>query len=385
MLRIAHTADWHLWDRHKYSVDGSRLKEIEANLDKIVSSCIQHKVNVLVIAGDIFHNHNPSEFLMKIFSRVVMKAVRHGILVRVLIGNHDTNGLVSSLDSVETLAESLESYEPNGEYKKFCVFKDGFAKETIRKTTIFYVPWQTEMGAVIKEAKKSKESGHHNVLFTHASVVGGFSDTGFKLNKIPDKMDLRPSDLVGWDYVGLGDFHMQQRIGNPVFKKKNKVFYCGSPFKLNWGERDHKKCFLIVDSVGTEIKVQRVGLTDIDFIQVEINSEDYSAISGVDSIDGISIVGSFIKIFVEVGDDAKYFKAQFYEIRENMLKKGARDVMLSFIKKKSSSLNETESQDVLDLDFLSACDNQLVADEIKEDHKYYVEYIKCLQAKIAKK
>jgi len=56
-----HISDLHIYDKHKYSIDNSRLKMIKRNLNKISEFAISKLVNMVIITGDIFHTHNPDE------------------------------------------------------------------------------------------------------------------------------------------------------------------------------------------------------------------------------------------------------------------------------------------------------------------------------------
>lgn len=378
-MKITHTADLHIYDKHKYSIDGSRLKEIEDNLYRIVDNSIKHKIKILVVVGDIFHNHNPTEYLMKIFAKFVNYAIKNNIMVRVVIGNHDTDGVVTSLDSISEFIESsvTDSYKEQGNYGMFAIFGgDTYFHEVIDNVKIFYVPQSANMIWNIKEARKVQSKTSWNILFTHGSCAGAYTDTGYQLNDKPEKMDLRPKDLIGWDYVGLGDFHMFQRIGNDSYKKNNKVFYSGSPIKFTWGEREHQKCFIIINATGESIKVGRIRLPDIQLIQLDVEIDDLNSIMNSDDLD---VENSFIKMFVYKKGDQADANNKIYKTREHLIKKGARDVY-PIIKTYKTNDEKSNEEDV-DLDFESACRSQLERDKVQNQNEY-LSYLHNLQEKI---
>ena len=63
-MRILHTSDWHigkrLWNR-------DRLDEQSAVLDEIVGICEKERVELVLIAGDIFDTYTPSAEAEELF------------------------------------------------------------------------------------------------------------------------------------------------------------------------------------------------------------------------------------------------------------------------------------------------------------------------------
>jgi len=80
---------------------------------------------------------------------------------------------------------------------------------------IVYVPFGDNLLKTFKSIHKYKVnilSDNINLLFTHAGLNLAVASSGKKIEgNITEKM------LRGWDYVGLGDFHRAQDMGNNIY------------------------------------------------------------------------------------------------------------------------------------------------------------------------
>ncbi|NNE30368.1 MAG: exonuclease subunit SbcD, partial [Saprospiraceae bacterium] len=63
-FRILHTADWHLGQKF---LNQSRIAEQKAVLDQILRLIENERINLLIIAGDIFDQRNPSISARKLY------------------------------------------------------------------------------------------------------------------------------------------------------------------------------------------------------------------------------------------------------------------------------------------------------------------------------
>ncbi len=95
-MRILHTADWHLGKRlHHFD----RLPEQRAVLDELVRIADQEKVDLVLIAGDLYDVVNPSHEAQELFYRTLRKLGNDGRRPVVAIaGNHDSPDLIGAPD-----------------------------------------------------------------------------------------------------------------------------------------------------------------------------------------------------------------------------------------------------------------------------------------------
>ncbi len=89
MLRIIHTADWHLGQTF-YSYD--RSAEHAHFLQWLLQILNEQEIDVLLIAGDIFDTANPSAVSQRMFYRFLQQASAQqpNLQIIVIAGNHDS-------------------------------------------------------------------------------------------------------------------------------------------------------------------------------------------------------------------------------------------------------------------------------------------------------
>src|SRR5690606_20506504 len=102
MIRILHTADWHIGQLfHEYD----RTYEHQQFLDWLTQTLRIAQVNVLLVSGDVFDLSNPSAASIRLFYTFLNRAtsVNPDLQVIITAGNHDS---ASRLESPKPLLES---------------------------------------------------------------------------------------------------------------------------------------------------------------------------------------------------------------------------------------------------------------------------------------
>ncbi len=86
-MRILHTSDWHLG---KCLEGYSRLEEQQQFIEELSTIADDNNVDMVLIAGDIYDNNNPSAAAEKLFYSSAKKLSLNGKRPIVIIaGNHD--------------------------------------------------------------------------------------------------------------------------------------------------------------------------------------------------------------------------------------------------------------------------------------------------------
>jgi DNA repair protein SbcD/Mre11 len=87
-MKILHTADWHLGKRLE---SFSRLEEQKEVLQEICEIAEQENPDLIIIAGDLFDNYNPSSEAVDLFYKTLKKLSSNGRRpVFAIAGNHDS-------------------------------------------------------------------------------------------------------------------------------------------------------------------------------------------------------------------------------------------------------------------------------------------------------
>ena len=96
MLKILHTADWHLGKRLQ---EYSRIAEQKLVLDEICQVADQEEVDLVLLAGDIFDAFNPSHESVELLYKTLRRLSKNGARPVIAIsGNHDSTQFVEAPD-----------------------------------------------------------------------------------------------------------------------------------------------------------------------------------------------------------------------------------------------------------------------------------------------
>lgn len=229
------------------------MRSFEYMVDQNISEI---KPDLLVIAGDIYDNHYPSNDIRAFFNRQVAKLTKNKIPVIVLVGNHD---ICKKSHALSPLAEINIPNVKVIEEPKFIKFKDhilllypysvSVERSIITNKELFY-KFVEESKRKINESDDLK--GLPVIFFGHFGVKGaslnqGSSVSGNQLNFVNNSShDISVSDLdnSGAKYVFLGDYHNHQ-----ILNTKNCIaMYTGSIEKDDMTHRDLAKGFVLYDS-----------------------------------------------------------------------------------------------------------------------------------------
>ena len=102
MLKILHTADWHLGKRLQ---EYTRIAEQKLVLDEICQVADQEEVDLVLLAGDIFDAFNPSHESVELLYKTLRKLSKNGNRPVVAIsGNHDS---IQFIEAPDPLAREL--------------------------------------------------------------------------------------------------------------------------------------------------------------------------------------------------------------------------------------------------------------------------------------
>ena len=334
-FRTIHTADWHFWDRHKFSINDSRLEDIKNNAIEIVTFAIKKKIDMIIVCGDVVNVFNPNEKTLKALAEIIEYAISNGVMLRLIMGDHDTDGETYSLESLKKVYDVKHDF-----YLKIypaVVNKEMIYTEKIKGNNIVYVPYQKNMQNVLLDAKKKKLKGYKNLLFTHVGINAAYFSG---LKAIKSKTEIKIKIIDGWDYVGLGDYHLHQKI-------KSNIYYSGSIIRINSGERKDVKGFNVVRFIDGELKVSKIKLNDIEFVEYYINYNKIQELmlEAKDNDYKNSIVDVYI--YGDIGSGSK-----LVDLRNMLMKNGALDVRDKIVgskvekiknKKISLSLNPSEA------------------------------------------
>ena len=103
-MRILHTSDWHIGKR---LAGKERLEEQRAVLDEIAEICARERVELVLVAGDVFDTFLPSAEAEDLFYRAVRRITAEERCLLAISGNHDDP---VRLSAATALSEELGIY-----------------------------------------------------------------------------------------------------------------------------------------------------------------------------------------------------------------------------------------------------------------------------------
>lgn len=234
-MKILHTSDWHL-GHTLYGFD--RTEEQTAMLNQFADIVDEHKPDVFLLCGDVYHTSQPSAAVQTMLSDALVKIHRvHPEMVIVMTaGNHDSG---SKHEIFRLPWQSLNVYAIGQ------LDKDNLSNHIIHvanKAYIIAVPYAYERnipeGFFQQLLDKVAEMNTENlpVVMTAHTTVKGCDFTGhdhateFTVGGI-DSMELEQIG-EGYDYLALGHIHHEQF----VHSGKHNVRYCGTPLAISFDE-----------------------------------------------------------------------------------------------------------------------------------------------------
>lgn len=234
-MKILHTSDWHL-GHTLYNFD--RTEEQTAVLEQITNIVSEHKPDVFLLCGDVYHTAQPSSAVQTMLSDALVKIHKaHPEMVIVMTaGNHDSG---SKHEIFRTPWRALNVYAV-GQLEKEHI--DDHIIEVPGKGYIIAIPYANERSIpegffqLLLDRVAELNTETLPVVMTAHTTVKGCDFTGhdhateFTVGGI-DSFELEQMG-EGYDYLALGHIHHEQF----VHSGKHNVRYCGTPLAISFDE-----------------------------------------------------------------------------------------------------------------------------------------------------
>lgn len=275
MMRILHTSDWHLGARLRHV---PRRGHLRARLQQIAGYLDEHRVDVMVISGDVFHKrHHRADELREAVGDV--REAFGGFLLRggtivAISGNHDHEVLFDLLHIAQDMAAPADRQAPGPRQpgRLYLGSKPGLLNLADRRgqqVQFALLPYPTPERYLDGEGASvsSPEERHSrlqrgllrrldriceglrpelpSVLVAHTHVRG--SRLPHSLYEIDHKDDVvfEAAHLPErFAYAAYGHIHMPQRVA-----EAEHIRYAGSIERLDRAERDDQKSVVLLDVV----------------------------------------------------------------------------------------------------------------------------------------
>lgn len=256
-MRILHTSDWHVGKR---LMGRDRLAEQAEVLDEIVEICQRERVELVLIAGDVFDTYLPSAEAEELFFSKIKLVAGEQRAVLIISGNHDDGVRLSAVSpfseeqgvyivgnarhgiSTKPVARAIR---PCASGKGYVIFENERGEKTFVSTLPYPnearfkeeksdLPYVERMKGWINEGEKGNEERLPSVFMAHLFVVGGAVSESEREIDLGGARAIPTDALPKSDYIALGHLHKKQKMG------AGHCYYSGSPLQYSFDERADK-------------------------------------------------------------------------------------------------------------------------------------------------
>jgi len=238
-MRILHTSDWHIGRSfHGHST----LDALAGVLDVLVAQVTEHRVDVVIVAGDVFDSATPSAACYPLLSRTLGALADAGARVVVTSGNHDSAarlGFQSALlrPEISVVTDPLSIGTPvtvDDEHGPVHIYGIPYLEPAIVRHAWAGVELrsqaQTMQHALDLVRADLAERGGRSVVAAHCFAAGVEATPGVEREIRQGGLDVVPLPAFdGPDYVALGHIHGRQQLSD-------RVRYAGAPLHYSFGE-----------------------------------------------------------------------------------------------------------------------------------------------------
>ena len=270
-MRILHTADWHIGQRLH---ERQRTDEHEQFLDWLLERIQEHRVELLLVSGDIFDTALPSSDSTNLYYRFLYRLFDETEAYTVIIaGNHDSPrhleapreflemGRIYVVGTAAEPTKCVVSLPPDD--PQVAVAAVPFLSES----DLRHLSYQTEADrneryrerfkAFYADCVAAMPPGIPKILMGHLFVQGGQVGDSERNVQIGGATATHASDFPkDVSYVALGHLHRPQTIKGTDYP----VRYSGSPIPLRFNETGYRKIVYLLElsDDGTLIREEEI-------------------------------------------------------------------------------------------------------------------------------
>ena len=241
-MRFLHTSDWHLGKR-LFKLD--RAPEHELFLNWLLQTLIDEKIDLLLIAGDIFDTPTPPHQSLETFYNFLHRvSVETNTETLIIAGNHDS-GLLLEAPSNLLAPHRVKVWGKLSEKTSDHWLKRGNLEFCCIPFFRSYELMPQGEGDALEAFKNylTKEKSGPQVLMLH-HLAGMYESAGSEQVISLSGVDSIPTDVLKtFDYVALGHIHKPQRIAE-------NNYYSGSPIPLRFSETLGKSVVIVEEKDG---------------------------------------------------------------------------------------------------------------------------------------
>ncbi|MFT7560096.1 MAG: exonuclease SbcD [Flavobacteriales bacterium] len=278
-MKFIHSSDWHIGRQlHNQSL----LDDQRHVLMQLVALADEHKVDAVIVAGDIYDRSVPPASAVALLDEVLQILVRDKKIVVVMIaGNHDSHERLgfaskqleaSGLYIIGPLSAELNPITITGREGGAVVYGIPYADPAlVRQVYESEVSSHEDaMRCILDPIRKHDSQGRPKIVVAHCFLAGGSESDSERPLSLGGADNISPQVFSGFNYVALGHLH------GPQYKLETNIRYSGSILKYSFSEQHQKKSLTLVTLNGRgEAEIELIPLRplhDLRIIEGELES-----------------------------------------------------------------------------------------------------------------
>jgi exonuclease SbcD len=273
----------------------SRLGDFLRTLNFALDWALENDVHLVVIAGDIFKNRDPTPTVQREFAKAIRKLSEADMPTFIVVGNHDVPNALQRANTVEIYATLAIPQVTVAQKPGVHVIETRAGR-----VQVVALPWLsrayllgnkelrnldpdslnkellTLVETFIDESSDKLDPALPSLLVAHASVQGAVfsSERDIMLGQdiiLPRPVVANPR----FDYVAMGHIHKYQVLS----QTRPPIVYPGSLERIDFGEQNDKKGFVSVeiDEAGPDgVRAVRYDFHEVParaFLTIKVNAD----------------------------------------------------------------------------------------------------------------
>ncbi|MDO5680727.1 MAG: exonuclease SbcCD subunit D [Pelistega sp.] len=249
-MRFIHTSDWHLGRLFNQE----SLQEDQAYvLQQILAYAIEHKVEAILLSGDIYDRSSPPVQAIQLFDQFLEQLNAVGIRMIMISGNHDSSVRVGfAAHALERGGIFIKSDLDDA--TKPVVIKPEQGKAIHIYGLPYIDPEYVSSFYQLEPCIHSYQQAHQlvldqmclnsdavNILLAHCFIDGAAISESERQLSVGGATAVAADTFSAFDYVALGHMHGEQ------YRTHEHIRYSGSILKYSFSEEEHIKAVTLVD------------------------------------------------------------------------------------------------------------------------------------------
>lgn len=280
MIRLLHTADWHLGQSF-FGYD--RTPEHEYFLQWLSEEISRRDIDVLIIAGDVFDVSNPSAASQRLFYHFIHRVTSANPHLQLVVvsGNHDSAARLEApiplLQAMRTEIRGVVRKQANGEIdydhlilelknrkgevEAFCLavpfLRQGDYPAVYTAGNPYAEGVRELYTRLLKRAWKRRKSGQSIVAVGHLQATGSeIAERDYSERTVIGGLECVSPEAFPEQiaYTALGHIHKSQRVSG-----SENIRYAGSPLPMSFAEKSyHHGVVMVTLDEGCAVDIERI-------------------------------------------------------------------------------------------------------------------------------